>query len=115
MLCRWQKALRRDAKDMFFKIILKNITALAVAVAIFPATPAHAERRLALVIGNGKYALAPLANAVNDARLMANRLQAQRFEVSSYYNATQKKMKQDRTSARHMETRASIKIVRFWR
>ena len=67
--------------------------AAAVAFALFSAFPAQAERRVALVIGNGAYKTAPLANAVNDARLIAERLQAERFEIFSYYNASQKEMK----------------------
>lgn len=48
---------------------------------------------MALVIGNSKYAKAPLPNAANDARLMADTLKAQQFEVLTYFDAGQKDMK----------------------
>jgi len=49
---------------------------------LFLAAPAHAERKVALVIGNGAYKHAPpLANPVNDARLMAESLKAIGFEL----------------------------------
>jgi type VI secretion system VasD/TssJ family lipoprotein len=44
------------------------------------------SRRVALVIGNGQYAQAPLANPENDARLIASTLKALRFEVDARYN-----------------------------
>ena len=49
---------------------------------LFLAAPAQAERKVALVIGNGAYKHAPpLANPVNDARLMAESLKAIGFEL----------------------------------
>src|SRR5437588_10007965 len=39
------------------------------------------EKRIALVIGNGAYAKAPLATAANDAGLIAQTLQAAGFDV----------------------------------
>jgi len=39
------------------------------------------EKRVALVIGNGAYAKAPLATAANDAGLVAQTLQAAGFDV----------------------------------
>jgi uncharacterized caspase-like protein len=54
---------------------------LALVAAWIPATSAQAKR-LALVIGNDSYrAVAGLANARNDARLMADLLRAAGFEV----------------------------------
>jgi formylglycine-generating enzyme required for sulfatase activity len=83
------KIFTQGAKCML-RIIASAVT---VGLALFAALPAHAERRLALVMGNGAYKTAPLANAVNDARLIADRLQAERFEIFPYYNASQKDMK----------------------
>jgi len=45
---------------------------------------ALAERRIALVIGNGGYATAPLPNPVNDAALMSASLEALGFTVSAH-------------------------------
>src|SRR6266699_6406177 len=39
------------------------------------------EKRIALVVGNGAYAKAPLATAANDAGLIAQTLQAAGFDV----------------------------------
>jgi uncharacterized caspase-like protein len=60
-----------------------------LAVLIFVAAwsaESHAERRLALVIGNGAYTVGPLANPVNDAALMADTLRGAGFEVSQHEN-----------------------------
>jgi hypothetical protein len=51
-------------------------------------------RRVALVIGNGKYERAPLKNPVNDAKAIAEELKNLNFEVISLYNACYKEMKQ---------------------
>jgi len=51
------------------------------------------ERRLALIIGNGKYADAPLKNPANDATDMAAALKAVGFEVMSYTDLDQTAMK----------------------
>jgi hypothetical protein len=48
-----------------------------------------AERRVALVVGNGAYKSAPLANPVNDARAMARALQELGFTVLLRENLSQ--------------------------
>ncbi len=53
----------------------------------------EAHNRVALVIGNSAYHRAPLANPVNDARLIAAKLKAQGFEVFDSYDAGQRDMK----------------------
>jgi uncharacterized caspase-like protein len=45
------------------------------------ATAQQQEKRIALVVGNGAYAKAPLATAANDAGLIAQTLQAAGFDV----------------------------------
>lgn len=53
------------------------------AVRVKPAAPTPArEARVALVIGNGGYADAPLRNPVNDARAMKEALETCHFEVT---------------------------------
>ena len=54
---------------------------------------AHAEQRLALVIGNGGYAARPLANPPHDATLIASTLQATGFQVTTLIDADQAAMK----------------------
>lgn len=51
-----------------------------------------AERRVALIIGNGKYADAPLRNPVNDADTMERTLRETGFEVIVRKNASRKEM-----------------------
>lgn len=60
--------------------------ACAVIVAL-TVTPALAQKRVALVIGNAAYKEAPLKNPVNDARAMAAKLRQVGFEVIQRENA----------------------------
>jgi caspase domain-containing protein len=64
----------------FFSVTIFIMSLLSVAA------PAHAERRMALVIGNGDYAVGPLDNPANDARLMAKSLVDVGFEVTHLEN-----------------------------
>jgi uncharacterized caspase-like protein len=66
----------------FFVFVLTLIVSFA----------AQAEPRTALVIGNGGYSYAPLANAVNDATDMAAALQAAGFEVTLKTDVDQRTM-----------------------
>ncbi len=60
-----------------------------------PAAPAAvAEKRIALVIGNGAYKDAPLKNPVNDARAIARTLQGLGFQVIQKENAGLKEMQE---------------------
>jgi hypothetical protein len=54
---------------------------------------AGGERRVALVIGNAAYDMAPLRNPVNDARAMAATLRTLGFEVTALENAALTDMK----------------------
>jgi hypothetical protein len=68
--------------------------ALACAVA-FGAAAQPAEQRVALVIGNGAYPSAPLANPVNDAKAIAGALRQVGFEVIEAENVPLKQMMRD--------------------
>ena len=68
------------------------LTGLLVCLCVLAARPALAERRSALVIGNGAYASAPLRNPINDARAMAATLKSLGFEVIHLENASQAMM-----------------------
>lgn len=57
------------------------------------ASPALSAKRIALVIGNSAYKSAPLANPVNDARLMALTLRKMGFEVQDHYDLRQNQIK----------------------
>src|SRR5688572_5399922 len=69
---------------------------LLVGALLAPAGLAYAQAdkpgRVALVIGNGKYAAAPLPNPVNDAQDMAMALEAAGFTVIRRENASLKEM-----------------------
>lgn len=66
------------------RLLPLGLAALIAAVLTLPAVSAQgpqAEKRIALVIGDGAYANAPLATAANDAGLIAQTLQAAGFDV----------------------------------
>jgi uncharacterized caspase-like protein len=67
--------------QLYLKIIFSFLAILA-GVLLSEAGDAAAERRLALVIGNGSYKTKPLATAVNDAALIAQTLQLAGFDVT---------------------------------
>jgi uncharacterized caspase-like protein len=62
-------------------------------LALLPAVTVAAEPRIALVIGNGRYASSPLINPPNDAQLIASTLTNLGFEVISRRNSNQTEMK----------------------
>lgn len=74
----------------FWRFLLALLAALALAGVATAAT--FSGKRVALVIGNGKYPTAPLKNPVNDARAMAKTLKELGFEVTLRENATQRDM-----------------------
>jgi uncharacterized caspase-like protein len=65
---------------------------LALAAILLAAGPTYAAKKVALVIGNGAYAEAPLKNPTNDARAIAATLRRQGFEVLLKENATKAQM-----------------------
>jgi TPR repeat protein len=73
---------------------LRLIGALALALTLLSAiSTAHAERRVALIIGNSAYTFGALTNPRNDAELMASTLRSVGFEVTKLVDADQKAMK----------------------
>jgi hypothetical protein len=70
--------------------------AVLLSTVIPSALLAQAERRVALVVGNGAYENAgPLRNPVNDARSVAESLRRVGFEVMLTENRSQREMAQD--------------------
>ncbi|HET7731707.1 MAG TPA: caspase family protein, partial [Usitatibacter sp.] len=62
--------------------VLRLLAAGLAALVLFTSAAAHAQpARVALVIGNSKYASAPLTNPANDARAMAAKLRGLGFTV----------------------------------
>src|SRR5690349_22852749 len=74
----------------------KNAAALCIAAAgIMLAAPAHAEKRVALVVGNNDYKNVPkLQKAVNDARTMGDTLKQLGFTVMVAENQTRQAFSQ---------------------
>jgi uncharacterized caspase-like protein len=61
---------------------LTELVVAALILAVCSRAPAHAEKRVALVIGNSHYKnVTPLDNPVNDAKLMAETLRALGFVI----------------------------------
>jgi len=76
--------------------MFQNFPSMVLAVFLLIAAPGQswAEKRIALVIGNGAYPnIGELANPPNDARLMAATLRQLGFEVIEKINVSQKPMK----------------------
>ena len=63
---------------------------ILIALMLIPAV--QAAKRVALVIGNGNYAQAPLSNPANDARDMAKTLKALEFEVQRHVDLNERQM-----------------------
>ena len=77
------------------RLFYPGFCALLMAVTVGFAAPgtAWAENRLALVMGNGAYTVAPaLANPVNDARLVAGTLRDLGFDVSELIDGSKADM-----------------------
>src|SRR5581483_1885579 len=68
------------SKRRYLKTILALLAILA-CVPLLDAGATAAERRLALVVGNGSYKAKPLATAINDAAFIAQTLQLAGFDV----------------------------------
>lgn len=75
---------------------MRRILALALALlacfVLALAGPAQAERKVALVIGNGAYRVGPLKNAVNDAEDISAALRGLGFKVALLKNADNRHM-----------------------
>ncbi len=78
---------RRDGRALG-----RLLSAFLVLVALAALPASAAERRVALVIGNGSYAQTPLPNTINDARAMTEVLSRLGFKVITKLNATQREM-----------------------
>ncbi len=68
-------------------MVKRFLSLLLLAAALLPAPPASAEKRVALVIGNGDYAgQTRLKNPANDARDIAAALAGLGFQVITGLN-----------------------------
>ncbi len=69
------------------------VVACSLVVLFSGETICSAERRTALVVGNGAYESAPLANPANDAADMAEALEKCGFAVMKHINVSRKQMR----------------------
>src|SRR5262249_52555969 len=77
-----RKAMRPVRTFSFLSLCLLLMSAFPALIGSAAAQQSAAqEKRIALVVGNGAYAKAPLATAANDAGLIAQTLQAPVFDV----------------------------------
>jgi uncharacterized caspase-like protein len=73
--------MRGTGTRSIFSLFLMLLFALAGTLSSATAQQQQQEKRIALVVGDGAYAKAPLATAANDAGLIAQTLQAAGFDV----------------------------------
>ncbi len=69
------------------------LMAMLCAISVCSAGHAHAENRLALVIGNSAYAVGALANPRHDAELISKALKSTGFTVTKLVDADQQTMR----------------------
>ena len=81
--------LRTRAAAIYQLVAVASVLLLALAGA---AVPSLAEKRIALVIGNGKYIRDPLPNPPRDAALIARTLEGVDFDVIRVLDADRKAM-----------------------
>ena len=73
--------------------ITSSVLSLVICLLLLDGlSSASAAERVALVIGNGDYAEAPLSNPANDARDMGKTLKMLGFEVQRHVNLNEKQM-----------------------
>jgi hypothetical protein len=80
---RWTLALVRARLMAGLALLLAVAAAHAAGAA---GAAGAADKRLALVVGNARYTVAPLNNPENDARVVATTLRRLGFEVTEHVN-----------------------------
>ena len=87
--------------------------ALALGGRVFASHAPALERRVALIMGNARYARAPLENAVNDGRLVAGAMKDLGFQVTQLFEATHAEMLRQVTEWLAAASSASVRVVYF--
>ncbi len=88
LLLVWRCGTDMLARRLSFLLLVAGVLTLCAS----SAPSALAERRIALVIGNGAYRTSPLRNPVNDARGMASALRGAGFDVTEVLDGNQKQI-----------------------
>jgi hypothetical protein len=91
----------------------------AASIAAFASRPLSAldagdPSRIALVIGNDRYALSPLGNAANDARSMAELLKSAGFRVDARTDASSESLSQAVSAFGEAIARPEVKLAIFY-
>ena len=90
------------------------IAALSIATLLFSSEGAHADKRVAFVVGNGAYKNAPqLPNPPMDAKLMASTLRNVGFDVVEGYNLTRDRMTEKLLEFGHKAEGADIAVFYY--
>jgi len=105
--------MRTFFRDLPYFCSYALLLMVALAVGVFAAPSAQAEKRVALVIGNGDYGNQPLSNPANDAALMADTLRDVGFEVVEVINADSRSMKKAVHTFSRTLSRAGSEAVGF--
>jgi uncharacterized caspase-like protein len=93
----------------YWRILLVSLIA-----GLLVANPAHAEKRVALVIGNGAYAHAPpLPNPAHDAEDVAAALKRSGFEVISGGDLSQADMQENEIRFARAATNADVAVFYY--
>jgi uncharacterized caspase-like protein len=100
--------------------LLRQLLCVGVALAALGLAPSAASaadkpgKRLALVVGNARYPVAPLNNPENDARVVAATLRRLGFEVSEHVNLSVKAFRQVlREYARRLQTEEGASVFYY--
>jgi hypothetical protein len=100
-----------NSRREFLKV--SGALALASSGAI-PALAATDPLRIALVIGNDAYPHAPLRNAINDARAVADLLERAGFQVTLKINVARDTLRQSATGFGEAACTSEAKLVLFY-
>ncbi len=109
--------MRNVMSDARARRAIRCICMLApVLVALLVGSPAHSagEQRLALVIGNAAYKRQPLANPVNDAGAVANKLRGLGFSVTYEHDLDARRMRRAiRTFGERLQATGGVGLFYF--
>jgi len=85
----------------------------AMVFALLLSSQAFANDRIALVIGNGKYRVDPIKNAVADAQAIKNRLEALDFKVIYRENLAKENIESTLNAFRKQLTKGSVALFYY--
>lgn len=93
---------------------LCGVLLVLIGALMLPQAAQAAEKRLALVVGNARYPVAPLNNPENDARVVASTLRRLGFEVSEHVNLPVKAFRQVlREYARRLQSEEGASVFYY--